>query len=590
MSAFVPQADLHGYTAHAMETNMKDIFVSHAHKDKHLIEPLLSALERNGITYWYDNLELVPGDSFSTKINYGLKSCKIILLCLSENFVNGNFAQNELNAAFALAKLQNNSSLLVPLIIGDYSKVLLEYPVQLANILYLSYDSGFDSIVRELKKVLSSVSDVSKEYWFDEGRKAFEMHHYDKATIYFAKSIDIEPMFLPALVCYVKLLLIGNEYDVIRQMFEERDDKWDAINDVGVDIKILDCVQDSLSMHVDKYNELSYKFKNSLLDFMFIERNRENSWKYLLRFFGNSEFSVFSESIIGAVVSIGKEKATEPLIEMANKPLESQCKKLLATAYFILASKLPMQKRKILRSVNILMKDEDEAVRIAAMTPYYYFADDGNMTIFKCLNSKMPEIRYTAFVLLLNKYRQKVGDNWLPGEKIDGEPDSKLTTDVIAHLYADPSEAIRQEVRQSIKKGWLPKQFLKLQMASEEELETEEEDRIDELFEDLTLENVEILKIIAKNSVFTSSRQKAVEGLVKFEGSLDDEWLISLLEEEEALQVRNEIKTLLITKLSNDRCDYIALLLEKEIINNNIKKEEDIIATAFERIAISNSK
>ena len=46
-----------------MAEPLKDIFICHASEDKpRVVEPLVEALKRKGVSLWYDTAELLPGD------------------------------------------------------------------------------------------------------------------------------------------------------------------------------------------------------------------------------------------------------------------------------------------------------------------------------------------------------------------------------------------------------------------------------------------------------------------------------------------------------------------------------------------------
>ena len=78
----------------------KDVFICHASEDKlTIIKPLLAALDKEGITYWYDEAEINWGESIPNKVNEGLRISRYVLVVLSSFFLSKNWPQRELNSA-----------------------------------------------------------------------------------------------------------------------------------------------------------------------------------------------------------------------------------------------------------------------------------------------------------------------------------------------------------------------------------------------------------------------------------------------------------------------------------------------------------
>jgi hypothetical protein len=66
-----------------------DVFLSHSAKDKAVLRPLAERLRQDGLTVWFDDLVLKPGDSTPAKIEEGL------VLCVSGNAFGSDWAQLE---------------------------------------------------------------------------------------------------------------------------------------------------------------------------------------------------------------------------------------------------------------------------------------------------------------------------------------------------------------------------------------------------------------------------------------------------------------------------------------------------------------
>ena len=58
------------------EIGQADVFISHAHEDKEVAQPLAEALRQRGLTVWYDEYVLQLGDSLREVIERGLATAR----------------------------------------------------------------------------------------------------------------------------------------------------------------------------------------------------------------------------------------------------------------------------------------------------------------------------------------------------------------------------------------------------------------------------------------------------------------------------------------------------------------------------------
>lgn len=99
--------------------NKKSVFISYAHEDKDLQQRLrshLATLRRSEkISDWSDQ-ELLPGEAWEDKIVGKLRSADIILLLVSNDFINSDFIwENEL--PIALERHKRGEAIVVPVIL-----------------------------------------------------------------------------------------------------------------------------------------------------------------------------------------------------------------------------------------------------------------------------------------------------------------------------------------------------------------------------------------------------------------------------------------------------------------------------------------
>lgn len=79
-----------------------DIFISHASEDKNtIVRPLAQELENLGVKVWYDEFELIIGDSLRKSIDEGLSQSRYGVVVLSESFFKKQWTEYELNGLTA---------------------------------------------------------------------------------------------------------------------------------------------------------------------------------------------------------------------------------------------------------------------------------------------------------------------------------------------------------------------------------------------------------------------------------------------------------------------------------------------------------
>jgi TIR domain len=140
-----------------------DFFISHASADKaNYIEPLAKALSRKGLTFWLDSLEVGWGDNLALKLSEGLHNSRFVLLCLSRNFLQRPWPENELGAALAIQS-SSGAKRVLPLILDSKDQVLSRYAI-LSGLAYREFEDGVERLTDELAS-LCHRSEQEKEGW-----------------------------------------------------------------------------------------------------------------------------------------------------------------------------------------------------------------------------------------------------------------------------------------------------------------------------------------------------------------------------------------------------------------------------------------
>jgi TIR domain len=92
----------------------RDVFISHASEDKHAIaRPLAQQLTARGLSVWFDEYELMPGDSLRGKIGEGLRHSHCGVVILSPSFFAKRWPQWELDGLTA-RQLAGELNIIVP--------------------------------------------------------------------------------------------------------------------------------------------------------------------------------------------------------------------------------------------------------------------------------------------------------------------------------------------------------------------------------------------------------------------------------------------------------------------------------------------
>jgi len=124
------------------------IFISHASADKGVARQIAMALEKSGVSVWFDEQELLLGNSLANVISDAISSSDYMLVLLSPQSVASRWVQQELSAAYA-RELDRRDITIIPVLIAD-----CEIPSLLASKQYLDLrhdvDAGVSSLVSRL--------------------------------------------------------------------------------------------------------------------------------------------------------------------------------------------------------------------------------------------------------------------------------------------------------------------------------------------------------------------------------------------------------------------------------------------------------
>ncbi len=133
----------------------RDCFISHASEDKDAVaRPLAEALVSAGYSVWFDEYELVLGDSLRAKIDEGLAASRFGVVVLSPQFFEKGWPQSELNA-LAAKEMVGGERLILPVWHGVDEEFLASKSPLLADRIGVPsdpLDKAAEQIIRAIER------------------------------------------------------------------------------------------------------------------------------------------------------------------------------------------------------------------------------------------------------------------------------------------------------------------------------------------------------------------------------------------------------------------------------------------------------
>lgn len=119
-------------------------FLSYSQADRNLAVRIAEGLRASGIETWFDQWEILPGDSLIQKIfAEGLSGADAFIVLISPNSVSSRWVQQELDVA--LIRRIEGVTRIIPVISGE-----VQIPESLRPLKWIRIDEDFDSALRQL--------------------------------------------------------------------------------------------------------------------------------------------------------------------------------------------------------------------------------------------------------------------------------------------------------------------------------------------------------------------------------------------------------------------------------------------------------
>lgn len=126
-----------------------DVFVSHAWEDKQdIVEPLVKALESEGLRVWYDKAVLDVGDNLRRGIEEGLKQSRFGIVVFSPHYFRKAWPQLELDAL--LQREINGQKVILPIWVNLSPEEVRQHSLILANRAAAQWNDGLPTVLRSL--------------------------------------------------------------------------------------------------------------------------------------------------------------------------------------------------------------------------------------------------------------------------------------------------------------------------------------------------------------------------------------------------------------------------------------------------------
>ncbi len=152
-----------------------DIFISHASEDKDFVKGLVSSLDLEGVSVWYDEQQLKIGDSLREAIDRGLAHSRYGVVVLSKHFFSKRWPQRELDGL--IARDDSDWNVILPVWHGVTIDDVRTFSPMLSGIVAVRTEDGLGEVVRSIievvrpelgrrkARVLNDLVDMVKEIW-----------------------------------------------------------------------------------------------------------------------------------------------------------------------------------------------------------------------------------------------------------------------------------------------------------------------------------------------------------------------------------------------------------------------------------------
>lgn len=132
------------------EREQWDVFLSYSRRDFALVQELVIDLQSRGISYWWDEERIQPGDPVSERISDGLRRSRVVVPCLSYAHKASGWSRAEYQSVLHQVISGHSKQTVAPLILDDLPED--EFPQLLTDRAWTRYTDrqAYDRLLRSL--------------------------------------------------------------------------------------------------------------------------------------------------------------------------------------------------------------------------------------------------------------------------------------------------------------------------------------------------------------------------------------------------------------------------------------------------------
>ncbi|MCP5105687.1 MAG: toll/interleukin-1 receptor domain-containing protein [bacterium] len=123
---------------------MSRAFISYAQQDQDVAARMASGLADRGIQIWFDQQEILAGDSIVERIREGIRSADYLIILLSEQSRKSEWVEREIGIAFERFG-EEAATAIIPVLIDDTS-----VPPRFSTIRYVDLSQGYAQAISEI--------------------------------------------------------------------------------------------------------------------------------------------------------------------------------------------------------------------------------------------------------------------------------------------------------------------------------------------------------------------------------------------------------------------------------------------------------
>lgn len=237
---------------------MPSIFLSHNSKDKFFVRELAERLSKMGVKVWIDEAEIKVGDSLTEKIGKAIEEMDFVGVVLSQNSINSQWVQKELQIALQ-EEFRKKRVVVLPLLLEP-----VELPAFLKDKLYADFTTpekfkeSFPKLLKALKIPHEKIEPLIEEKEIEEPGVTISKAEKKLSNFVDIKIVhlDLERSYKPAegkLLYYMYLKLSTSPSGEWKQIFsaERRFPRHNMWRDAWIenDFIVINCVPEELEKY-----------------------------------------------------------------------------------------------------------------------------------------------------------------------------------------------------------------------------------------------------------------------------------------------------------------------------------------------------